>query len=154
MKRSPEELEKLIHQTLRSVPDRRAPRSLESRVLAAIEARAALPWWKQSFTQWPVAARCVFLLLSGGVVKLAFMASVWVMAGFDAKQYTNAFSTQFSWVERLGNFANSISEFCSVLWHAIPPVYLYGGLFCLASLYLTLFGLGAAAYRTLYAPNR
>ena len=55
------DLENFIHQTLRSLPDRPAPRSLESRVLAAIEARAALPWWKQSFAQWPVAARFVWL---------------------------------------------------------------------------------------------
>jgi hypothetical protein len=55
MKLSPEQLEKLIHSNLRALPDRRAPRSLESRVHAAIETRAALPWWKQSFAQWPVA---------------------------------------------------------------------------------------------------
>lgn len=41
---SPQDLEKLIHQTLRALPDRKAPRSLEHRVLAAIAARQALPW--------------------------------------------------------------------------------------------------------------
>ena len=151
MKRSPEELEKLIHQTLRSVPDRRAPRSLEARVLAAIQTQAALPWWKKSFLQWPLAARCLFLLGSGLLVKLALMASVWAMAGFDAKQYTTAFSTQFAWVNRLGNALASIGDFLSVLWHSIPPLYLYAGLTCLAGLYLALFGLGAAAYRAFYA---
>jgi len=151
MKRSPEELEQFIHQTLRSLPDRRAPRSLESRVLAAIEARAALPWWKQSFAQWPVAARCVFLLFTGAFVKLGLMAAVWVMAGFDRAQFTTAFSTQFAWVARAGNAVNGIADFFALLWHSIPPLYVYGGLACLASLYLALFGLGAAAYRTLYA---
>ena len=151
MKRSPEELEKLIHQTLRSVPDRRAPRSLESRVLAAIEARAALPWWKQSFGQWPVAARCLFFLFSGVVVKFGIMAGVWAMGSFDTAQYANAFSTQYAWVEHTRSIISGIGEFGLVLWRSIPPLYLYGGFACLASLYLSLFGLGAAAYRTLYA---
>jgi hypothetical protein len=151
MKRSPEELEKLLHQTLRSLPDRRAPRSLESRVLAAIEARAARPWWQQSFAQWPVAARSVFILLAGGIVKLMLMATVWVMAGFNSEQYSNAFSTQFAWLNRIGAAISGTGDFFVLLWHSIPPLYLYGGLACLGALYLALFGLGAAAYRTLYA---
>src|SRR6266542_4058409 len=48
-----------------------------------LRARASLPWWKQSFAQWPMAARCVFLLLSGGLVKVALMITVWVMGGFE-----------------------------------------------------------------------
>ena len=34
---NPQDLEKLIHCTLRSLPDRRAPATLEHRVLAAID---------------------------------------------------------------------------------------------------------------------
>ncbi len=90
MKNSPEDFEKFIHQALRSLPDRRAPRSLESRVFAAIEARASLPWWKHSFADWPLAARCVFLLFTGGLVKLALMATVWAMAGFESSQLASA----------------------------------------------------------------
>lgn len=151
MKRSPEELEKLIHQTLRALPDRRAPRTLEARVLAAIEARAALPWWQQSFRQWPAAARGLFLVVAGGVVKLSLMAAVWVMTGFDAAGYENAFSTQFAWLERAGRIVAGIGDFCQILWHSIPPLWLYGTLAGIAALYLALFGLGATAYRTLYA---
>ncbi|HWA85971.1 MAG TPA: hypothetical protein VG710_07105 [Opitutus sp.] len=151
MKRSPEEFEKFIHQTLRSVPDRRAPRSLEARVLAAIAARAALPWWKQSFAQWPLAARGGFLVLCGGLVKVALMVAVWAMGDFEAARFTDAFSTQFAWIERADAVVRGIGGFFALLWHSIPPLWLYGGLACLASLYLTLFGLSAAAYKTLYA---
>lgn len=151
MKLSPEELEKLIHQNLRALPDRRAPRSLESRVLAAIEARAARPWWKQSYAQWPIAARCVFLLLSGGLVKLAVMATVWAMAGFDRTAFAESFSTQFAWVDRINALMASCIDFAGVVFHSIPAIWLYGGLACFVGLYVTLFGLGAAAYRMLYA---
>ena len=90
MKHSPEDLEKFIHQTLRALPARRAPHSLESRVRAAIAARAALPWWRQSFARWPLAARVAFFIGSAGVAKVALMAAVWVLAGFDGAQFTNA----------------------------------------------------------------
>lgn len=151
MKRSPEDLEKLIHQTLRSLPDRRAPRSLESRVLAAIEARASLPWWRQSFAQWPVAARVVFLLFTGGLVKVALMAAVWAMAGFDSAQFTGAFAPQFAWVARFEAVGAGVWGFFALLWRNIPSLWLYAGLASLASLYVALFGLGATAYKTLYA---
>jgi hypothetical protein len=38
----------------------------------------------------------------------------------------------------------------SLLVRVIPPVWLYGTLGVGVLLYVTLFGLGAAAYRTLY----
>lgn len=151
MKHSPEELEKLIHENLRALPNRRAPRTLEGRVLAAIEARAARPWWQKSFAQWPVAMRCLFLLVSGGLVKLALMATVWIASDFDRANFTSAFANQFAWFERLRNAATAIVDYSVLIFHSIPPIWLYGSLACLAAVYVTLFGIGAAAYRTLYA---
>ena len=151
MKLSPEQLEKLIHENLRALPARRAPRSLASRVLAAIEARAALPWWQQSFAQWPIAARAVFILFSAGLVKVALMAAVWVLAGFNSVEFANAFATQFTWFQRLSAAVGGVGEFFALLGRVIPSLWIYGALAVFASLYAMLFGLGATAYRTLYA---
>lgn len=146
-----EKLERAIHQTLRQMPPRRAPSSLEQRVLAEIERRAALPWWRKSFAYWPLPARGAFIVLSAAVVKLAIMALVWAMAGFDTAQYREAFSTQFAWMQSgLMLWQTLTSSFEAVL-RAIPPLWLYGGLAFVATMYVALFGLGAAAYRTLYA---
>lgn len=150
MKHSPEDLEKFIHQTLRSLPDRRAPHSLESRVRAAIEARAALPWWKQSFAQWPMAARVAFFIGSAGLAKLAIMAVVWAMADFDGAQLANAFSTQVGWIQSVSAVFAGIGDFCGTLYRSIPPLWLYVGLAVTAIMYAALFGLGAAAYRMLH----
>ncbi len=151
MKPSPEELEKLIHQTLRSLPDRRAPRSLEARVLAAIAERASLPWWKQSYAQWPLAVRCAFLVISGAIAKLAIMATVWVMSGAEGAQLAHTVAAEFAWVSRLNAAVTSLGDFGALLLRSIPPVWLYGSLAGFALVYATLFGLGATAYRTLYA---
>lgn len=148
MKPSPEELEKLIHQTLRSLPDRRAPRSLESRVLATLAARRAQPWWKQSFAQWPVAARSMFILLSVSLVALLVAGSM--TAGLERPDLANAFAGQIAFFENLRGSFHALVALCAPAVRAIPMVWLYAGIGCLVALYVTVFGLGAAAYRTLY----
>jgi len=151
MKPSPEELAQTIHRTLRSVPLHRAPRTLEGRVLAAIEARAALPWWRQSFAQWPMPARVAFLISSAAVAKLVLMATVWVMAGFDSAQFASAFSAPQAWIGTGSSIVQGISACAGTLYRSIPPLWLYGGLAFVGAMYAALFGLGATAYRTLYA---
>jgi hypothetical protein len=144
-----EKLEHLIHQTLRELPARRAPRSLEERVRAEIERRALLPWWRKSFAHWPVAARACFLLASVGVAKLGLWGAVWVMSGFDNAQFREAFAPQFTWMESGLAVVHAVTGFFDIMLRNIPPLWLYGGLAFVAATYFALFGLGAAAYRTL-----
>lgn len=151
MNDSPEHLEKIIHQALRSLPARRAPHTLESRVLAAIEARAALPWWHQSYAQWPLAARCVFLVVSAALAKVALMAAVWIVGDFDTPAFVNAFATPFGWIEQLNAAFTGLGNFFALIMRNVPATWLYGSLACLGLLYAALFGLGATAYRTLFS---
>jgi hypothetical protein len=146
-----EKLERLIHETLRDLPRRRAPGTLEQRVMAEIERRAALPWWKQGFAHWPMPARAGFILAAGGVAKLALMAVVWILAGVNNVPFQEAFATQLAWIDTVGVVGHALTDFVSATIRGIPPLWLYGGLALVASLYTALFGLGAAAYRTLYA---
>ncbi len=150
---SHEKLERFIQQTVRGLPARPAPPSLERRVLAEIARRAALPWWRKSFTHWPVAARAAFLVVCVGIVKLFIMATVWAMAGFDPVQYAEAFAARIDWVETAVARLTAVTSFFEIVFRNIPPLWLYGGLAFFASMYLALFGLGAAAYRTLH-PSR
>ena len=145
-----EKLERAIHQTLRALPPRRAPRSLETRVFAELARRAALSWWRQSFAHWPLPARAVFLLAAVALVKLTLMAAVWVMAGFDSAAVFAAFSTPVSWAQAGVSMVRGITDFGTILFRNIPPLWLYGTVAFVAALYDALFGLGAAAYRTLY----
>lgn len=146
-----EKLERLIARTLRELPVRRAPPSLESRVLAELERRAALPWWRQSFVHWSVPARVAFIVVCAGLAKLALMATVWVTAGFDAGRFKEAFASQYAWMHRISSVATGVVEFFDIVLRNLPPLWLYGGLAFVAMMYVALFGLGAAAYRTLYA---
>jgi len=69
-------LEREVSRALREVPLRRAPPSLESRVLAEIGRRAALPWWRRSFARWPRPARAGFTVTCGALVA-ALLAATW-----------------------------------------------------------------------------
>ena len=150
MNHSPDDLEKFIHQTLRSLPNRPAPTSLESRVLAAIEERAALPWWKHSFAGWPLAAKGAFLVLSAGLVKLALMFTVWALGGFHGNPAVAAFIGQFTWIEAIAAAFRATGESVSMIVRNIPPYWLYGTIAAVAAVYATLFSVGATAYRVLH----
>jgi len=150
MKPAPESdqnLERFVSAALRDLPARRAPRSLESRVLAELERRAALPWWHKSFAHWPVAVRGAFLVVSAAFAG----ALVWALAGFDATQAVNTVSADFTWVATLRDVTASLLDFGAIMFRGISPVWIYGGLAAIVSLYAMLFGLGTAAYRTLFA---
>jgi hypothetical protein len=144
-------LERLIHRTLRELPPRPAPRSLEQRVLAELARRAALPWWRKSFAHWPVPARALLLVACVGTAKLALMAGVWAMAGFDTTQYREAFASQLGWVQAAVSVGHALFGWVDVVVRSIPPLWLYGGLAFAAAMYAALFGLGAVAYRAIRA---
>jgi hypothetical protein len=134
------ELERVAHRSLRALPPRRAPLSLEGRVYQELARLASLPWWRRSFAHWPGMARAAFLVLCVGLSALTF--------GGDARLFASLASMRrlldsLAWL-------NTAAETLGSLARAIPTIWLYEGLAAAALLYGLLFALGAAAYRTLY----
>lgn len=146
-------IERAVHQALRELPARRAPRTLEQRVLAEIERRAALPWWRKSFAHWPVAARAAFLAGCIGAVILVLMGGGWVMSGFDPARFHSAFAQPIAWMETGVAVVHAITGFFEIVVRNLPPFWVQGGVAFLVTMYVALFGLGAAAYKTLHAPR-
>jgi hypothetical protein len=142
-------LERLIHQTLRDLPERRAPQTLEQRVLGEIARRATQPWWRQNFAHWPAGARLIFIGVS--LAAIAFL--MWVAGGLNAAQARELFATPLAWIDTVRVVGHAVGDFASATFRSIPPLWLYGGLAIVGTLYVTLFGLGAAAYRAFYAPR-
>lgn len=139
-------LEQLTAAALRDLPPRRAPRTLEARVLAEIERRVARPWWQCSYKDWPAMLRVLFLLASVTTGVLAVRASTWLigessgaLAGIesDLTPATSSLKATFNVFQYVA--------------HSIPSLWIYGVLAVMAVMYITLFGIGAAAYRTLHA---
>jgi hypothetical protein len=140
-------LEGLMDALARGQPLRRAPSSLEQRVLAQLAARSAAPWWKKGFAHWPLAAQGAFLIASIGFVKLAISGFVSVTSFVGSEQVAGPAVS----LVRQGTEAASVTASAGYfLLHAIPPAWLYGAATAGFILYALLFGLGAFAYRTLY----
>ena len=144
MKPTPDQLERFIDKALRDQPLHRAPGDLESKVMAAIAHRAATPWWRSSFAHWPMAARVLFLVASAVFVKLGLDAAALVIGPIDPAARSVALFAELAWIHAL---------FVSIgaVLRSLPSWLLYGGVTVLGALYLMLFGVSAAAYRTLYA---
>lgn len=117
--------------------------------MAAIAAREALPWWRQSYRAWPAAARVVFLAVSGALSVGLMLATVWLMTDFRSSDVAQVLATPLLWIELARDSLSGVSRVCGVIARQIPTVWLYGGLAVFAAMYATMFGIGAAAYRAL-----
>jgi hypothetical protein len=129
-----------LDRALRELPLRRAPTSLESRVLRELERRALLPWWRRSFTHWPLAARAAFLVVCAAAAGLAISGGA--AAAADVRSLV--------WAREIAALMASGGSLLTLLARIAPPPWLYEGIAVCAVLYAILFGLGAVLYRTLY----
>jgi hypothetical protein len=148
MSNDPEKLESFVDQLVRGQPLRRAPASLEARVLAQLALQQTpIPWWRKGFTHWPLAARVAFLIASYGFVRLAIAGVMSIVAFVGSREIAG---TAISWVHLGVEALSATASMCSLILRTIPPSWLYGMAVCGFALYALLFGLGTVAYRTLY----
>jgi hypothetical protein len=148
-----DELEQFIHRTLRSLPDRRAPGTLEARVLAAVERQALVPWWHKGWAYWPAAVRATFLAGATGVAGAVLMAAYTLFAGVDTSAVAAEAAAPLAAFQRIVDIGGWLAGLAKSVVAGIPALWLYGGLAFVAAMYASVFGLGAVAYRALYRTN-
>jgi hypothetical protein len=142
------EMESRVGQALRRLPERRAPSTLESRVLDALARRVPLPWWRRSFGEWPAAARVAFGATSAVLVVLTVLAAAAANANLGSLGASHALSTP---VLHDASVFFVITRTLSVsLASLLSSSWVLGCLIASAALYAALFGLTIAGYRTLY----
>jgi hypothetical protein len=137
-----DELERQLTRALREQPLRRAPSTLERRVLAQIEAGAVASPWRRGFAHWPMAARLVFLAASAGVVKVALMITMWIASPLESPAVSVDLPSQVAWLQTLFVAIGNVAR-------AVPSLWVHVGIVILAIMYAALFGIGATAYRTM-----
>jgi hypothetical protein len=148
-KMNEKELERFIHRTLRELPNRRAPGTLEARVLAAVEQQALVPWWHKGWAYWPAAVRAVFLAVATAVSGGIMAAGYALLAGADVASLAAETAGRLGGLRQVLHVFSWTVDLTRSLIATIPALWLYGGLAFVAALYVSLFGLGAFAYRTL-----
>jgi hypothetical protein len=140
---SQDRLERVVDQALRELPLRRAPASLEARVLAAIEARGVKAGWRSGFSHWPLTARALFILASIGFVKSTLVGVQWVLTALNPESVAAGAVSKVEWIRVLAN-----AGIASI--RSIPEEWLWGIAAIVIGIYATFFALSAVAYRTLY----
>ncbi len=100
-----QQLEAFVRNQLRALPSCKAPATLAPRVMAAIKARAFLPWYKRSFWAWPAGAQAGFLaLMVVGIVCL-----------YPALQAVCELTGHSAWMRHLEEYVALLKSCCAVL---------------------------------------
>jgi hypothetical protein len=146
--RKNEKLEQVVTEALRGLPTRRAPADLESRVLDELQRRAMQVWWRRSFSHWPAAARMAFVVLNIALVAATFLNGFSNLGG--GRSFADFTALMVLWMRPFLTVLSSMGGLTPAFVNAIPSTWLYAGAAVGIALYAVLFGLGAAAYRTLY----
>jgi hypothetical protein len=143
-----QKLEQVVGRALREIPLHPAPATLESRVFNELHRRAALPWFRRSFSHWPALARGAFIVVSGLLVGWTLLGGFSALVG--PRPLNEVGAQLLFWVQPALAVLASGGAVATLLLRVIPPLWIYAAMALATVLYVLLFGLGAAAYRTLY----
>jgi len=147
-----EKLERLVGQVLRDQPLRRAPASLEARVLGELAARARLPWWRRGIATWPPAVRVPVIGVCAVCVPLVWILSLWVATRLVSVATHPQLAGPLASLWDAGHAIASFGTITSHIIQSIPRDWLVGGIIATATLYAVLFALVAVGYSLLYRP--
>ena len=140
--------ERALARLIRDLPPRQAPKSLEVRVLAELQSRQSGRWWQRRFAHWPVPARTAFISACTALIGFTLLDTPWSM--LSARVVNAAVTWSMSWSHPALGAMASAAQMSGWVSRVVPPNWLFAFLGLGALLYASLFGLGIAAYRTLY----
>jgi hypothetical protein len=143
-------LEKFVHETLRALPERKAPAALEGRVMAEIMRRASLPWWHRSWSYWPQSVRAAFLIFSAGLSSAVIYWTVQLFTGQATGPVGRAASSASQQWSALGAVYRTFANLGGNFFSAIPQTWIYAAAIGFIIVNMTVIGVGATAYRTLW----
>ena len=153
-----ERAEALVARRLRELPMRRAPASLESRLMAAIAAgnlqpvpvRESAPWYRCSFRRWPLLAQLAFALIS---VALATWLTHW-LGGVSTYAPSAAAGDELrsSWsvLQALVTVGHSLGDSLRALLTSMPRNWLLLLASGAATSYAVLASAGAFVFRSIH----
>jgi hypothetical protein len=139
-----QDLEKLMDRELRSLPVPRAPGTLAPRVMAAITARAALPWHRRTWFEWPRGWQ-----VASAALTVAFLTALMTLAPWralpDAEPVSRIVGQARVFVDNVGETGECILRIAVPLWSALAQQFLIHTLVGMGALVAAVVILGGAA---------
>jgi hypothetical protein len=146
-------LEVEIDGQLKALPDMEAPAGLVPRVMATLAARAARPWHRQSWSNWPVALRwsslAALLTLFGALCYAG--SGIFDRAGASLRDKVSGNTLG------LASLWNALNDLATTAFAAVQHLgagALIGIAATLILSYTMFLALGAAYYRLAFAPSK
>jgi hypothetical protein len=146
---TPQELERFIDRTLRSLPPRPAPASLAHGVLASIQARGAAPSRRDQWQAWPAPLRAACVLVGLAVAGAIVASSVAVYTGADLGAALSQAAVWIGYGSRAWHALAWMADLLADELRALSPHWLTIGKAFIAALYASFFGLIAVFYSLL-----
>ena len=134
-------LEDQIQRALQGLPELSAPETLAPRVLAAIRAQSARPWWQQSWAAWPRPIQ------TAAIASLAFVAVALSLAGGWAWQAASRPDVAGHWFDTLPAWGDTLLNTSALLFRHAGTNWLVLGLAAVILMYLTCVGVGTLCFR-------
>lgn len=139
------DLETLIDAELKELPSVPAPARLASRVLSILEDRAASPWWRRTWWDWPLSAKAAFVLLSLAIV--AAFSGGGIVFGNEFSTYSQLTADRLTFSGGLSDSVASLRNAVGLLWEKGQFLVIHT-LILASVIYLGCLGLGTAVVRS------
>jgi hypothetical protein len=147
-------LEQRVSRMLAGTAEYQAPESLEALVLAGIEQRSRVAWWRRRVPEWPLLAQVIFVLTG-----IATAAAVLLVRPAKPTVLGSVIAHPAAVLQRPAADLHATLSVLSVFHRladtmasALPDSVWYGGMALCAAAYVALFLLIAFCYRLLQAP--
>ena len=145
------QLEAAVDRELKALPNLRAPQTLLPRVMAVIEQRAGLPWYRRAWQTWPLPLQAVSML----VLLVAFAGlclGSWQLV--HAPAVASATSEASGWFRMLSTTLSTLGVLANALALAVRslgPLVLLGIMMALLLGYAACVGFGTLYVRLAFA---
>jgi hypothetical protein len=150
--KSPQSLEELIQRELSKLPERQAPATLVSGVLARIQAREQRSWWQRPWSYWPSPLKAMSLpfLVATAIGVVFALSLLWKVA--LVKTDMSELSDRIGSVSVVWDVLSVLGNAVLLLGRSVGQQWLLAALLVPLSMYLACIGLGTLCYRM--ASNR
>ncbi len=115
--------------------------------MAALRARAARPWYRRTWWQWPAAAQVLSLLVFSGLFGSLTWACFHVGRGDLAATLGTGMTEPLALLAPLGGIVATLIEAMALVLRQVPWLVWGGILAFFAVMYLSCIGLGTALYQ-------